>query len=332
MGKTIKVWLSFALRLGLSAGMLWWLFKNIDYRQMAEAVKNADPGYLGAAGAVFVVINALVLWRWSILMKAVGLKAKRLSVIRWFFIGLFCNLFLPTSVGGDVIKGLGLSKEIGPKTKIFASIVVDRLTGFSGIVIVACVSFFLGRAFIQDVSILAAIAVMTGVSLVLGVVLFSNRIFTFACRAFAFWPKARQSLMNMHQDILLLRGKQKKAFVAVGLSVLTQLILAFGFYLTAKGMHQDIPLFYFVVFSPIVCVATSLPSIGGLGVREIGWVYLLSKVGVPQGTALGLSLINFSFMVILGLLGGLLYVLTLSSGRVQYCSSDAGAHPGIARG
>ncbi|MBI4310075.1 MAG: hypothetical protein HY591_07080, partial [Candidatus Omnitrophica bacterium] len=68
---------------------------------------------------------------------------------------------------------------------------------------------------------------------------------------------------------------------------------------------------------------TSLPSIGGLGVREFGWVYLLSKVGVPQGVALGLSLINFVFMVLVGLLGGLFYVLTLSLGRVQHHQPSA---------
>jgi len=108
------------------------------------------------------------------------------------------------------------------------------------------------------------------------------------------------------------------------ISILAQIILAVEFYLTARGMHQHIALVYFIIFSPIVCVVTSLPSIGGLGFREIGWVSLFFLVGVPKEVAGGLSLINSAFTIISGLLGGLLYVVTLSSRRVQYSQADLG--------
>ena len=322
MREQIKNAFSFLLRFGLSAALLVWLFTKIDFKHMWEAVKGSDWRYMTVAGIVFFAINFLILWRWRILMKAVGLKANRWTSTRWFFIGLFCNLFLPSSVGGDVIKGIGLANETGNKPKVFASIVLDRLIGFSGIVILASVAFFFGRAVVQDHAVIIAILSMTFISIALGLILFSHRIFSFTCRAFSSWPKMKQSLMNMHEDIVLLKGKQKQAWETIGISILAQLILAFEFCLTAKGMHQDIGLVYFIIFSPIVCVVTSLPSIGGLGVREIGWVYLLQKVGVHQGVALGLSLINFGFMVLTGLFGGLLYVSTLSARRVQHHSSS----------
>ena len=43
-------------------------------------------------------------------------------------------------------------------------------------------------------------------------------------------------------------------------------------------LRKEEGLKYFIIFSPIVCVVSSLPSIGGLGFREIGWVYLLPLV------------------------------------------------------
>jgi glycosyltransferase 2 family protein len=331
MKENLKNALSLFLRFGLSGALLWWLFSRIDFHQMWAAVQGADVGYLTAGGIVFFCINFVILWRWRILLKAVGLKTKVYSSLRWFFTGLFFNLFLPTSVGGDVIKGLGLSKETGGhKTKIFASIVLDRLMGFAGITSLAFAAFFFSHTILNDKSVFVAIVSMSAVFLVLGVLFFSERIFTFFCKAFAFWPAAKQGLLNMQQNILLLRRNKSKALQSIGISLVGQFALALQFYLIAKAMHQDIDLIYFIIFSPIVCVVTALPSIGGLGVREIGWVYLLAKVGVPEGVALGISLISFGYMVVTGLIGGLLYVTTLSAGRVQHTASSSDASPRVA--
>ena len=141
-------------------------------------------------------------------MKAVGLKAKRLPSTRWFFIGLFCNLFPISPVGSDVIRGLGLAQETGHKPKVFASIVLDRLSGFAGIVILAAVAFFFGHAIVANRLVLIAIAVMSIVSLGIVILLFSHRIFSFACTAFAMWPKVKDNLMRLHYDIVLLKGRQ----------------------------------------------------------------------------------------------------------------------------
>ena len=301
-----------------------WLFITIDYKHMWQAVKGSDMRYMSAAGIIFFLINFLIIWRWRILMKAVGLKAKRMTSTRWFFIGLFWNLAPISTVGSDLIKGLGLANETGHKPKVFASIVLDRLSGFAGIVILAAAAFLFGRGIIANKLVVIAIAVMSIVSVAIVIVLFSHRIFSFACKAFAVWPRVKENLMRLHYDIVLLKGRQKNGWEAIIISIGAQIVLAIEFYLSAKGMHQNIPLVYFIIFSPIVCVVTSLPSIGGLGFREIGWVYLLPLVGVSKEMAGGLSLINSAFTIINGLLGGLLYVTTLSSGRIQYPQADGG--------
>jgi len=324
MAKEFKNIFSIILPCFLSLALLVWLFVTIDYKHMWQAIKGADMRYMSGAGIIFFLINFLIIWRWRILMKAVGLKAPSLSSMRWYFIGLFCNLAPISSVGSDVIRGLGLAQELGAKPKIFASIVLDRLSGFAGIVILAALAFLFGHGIIENKLVIVAIAAMSLVSGAFVVVLFSHRIFSFACKAFAAWPKVKENLMRLHYDIVLLKGKQKKGWEAIIISIGAQIVLAIEFYLSAKGMHQNIPLVYFIIFSPIVCVVTSLPSIGGLGFREIGWVYLLPLVGVSKDMAGGLSLVNSAFTIINGLLGGLFYVSTLSSGRIQYSQANPG--------
>lgn len=295
---------------------------TVDYQHMWQAIKGSDMRYMSAAGIIFFLINFLIIWRWRVLMKAVGLRPKRMTIIRWFFIGLFWNLAPISTAGSDVIKGLGLAHETGHKPKVFASIVLDRLSGFAGIVILAAAAFFFGHRIIANKLVITAIAMMSIVSLSVVIVLFSHRIYSFACRAFTAWPRVKENLMRLHYDIVLLKGKQNKGWQAILISIFAQIVLAIEFYLTAKGMHQNIALVYFIIFSPIVCVVTSLPSIGGLGFREIGWVSLLALVGVSKEMAGGLSLINSAFTIMVGLLGGLLYVASLSSGRLQYSQAD----------
>ncbi len=322
MDPKLKNIISIVLPCFLSFVLLAWVFVTIDYKHIWQAIKGSDMRYMSAAAIVFFLINFLIILRWRILMKAVGLKARRTTCAWWYFIGLFWNLAPISTIGSDLIRGMGLAKETGHRPKVFASIVLDRLSGFAGIVILAAVAFIFGHGIIENRLVIVAIAAMTIVSGIIVITLFSHRIFSFACKAFASWPKVKESLMKLHYDIVLLKGRQKNGWEAIMISIGAQIILAIEFYLTAKGMHQNISLVYFIIFSPIVCVVTSLPSIGGLGFREIGWVYLLPLVGVSKEMAGGLSLINSAFTIINGLLGGLLYVTTLSSGRVQHPQAD----------
>src|SRR5690242_18398039 len=113
MSSKSKSFFSVILPCLLSCALLAWLFMTIDYKHMWEAIKDSDVRYMGLAGIIFFAINFMIIWRWRILMRAVGLKARRISSMRWYFIGLFCNLAPISTVGSDVIKGLGLAGEIG---------------------------------------------------------------------------------------------------------------------------------------------------------------------------------------------------------------------------
>ncbi len=323
----LKNLLSFLLRLGVSVGLLAWLFSRMDLKKMWETLRGADAGYMMAAAVIFIAINFMLLWRWNIFIKAMGLNVRTDSVTRWFFIGLFCNLFLPTAIGGDIIKAIGLCRETGQKAKVLASVVLDRLSGFASIVLVASVVFLFGYHLIQDPSILISIAALTALSLSIAAVLFNHALFEFICRIFNGWPTLKEGLLTIQKDISLLKNKKGQGFLAIGISSLNQLILAVMFYWVARALHTEINFVYLLIFSPLVCLMSSIPSIGGLGVREVSWVYLLSKAGVSPDIAVSMSLTSFIFMVAIGLFGGVLYVAQLSPGRIQHHQRNPGPRP-----
>ena len=76
-------------------------------------------------------------------------------------------------------------------------------------------------------------------------------------------------------------------------------------------------IFYFIIFTPLICVVSSIPSIGGLGVRELGAAYFFGKVGMSTEAASSVTFISYIFMVFFGLLGGLYFLLTRPSSKAK---------------
>ena len=316
LNEKTKNLLSLLLRIVLSTGLLIFLFRRIDFKEVIAALRSANLNFIIWGIVVYFITNILILLRWFVLIKGLSLQAPFKSVMRFFFIGLFGNLFLPTAVGGDIIKTIGLCMQSSEKAKVVASVVLDRLVGFAGIVMMATVAFILGFHLINDLSILLSIIILAALSITIFVVLFNERIYAFCCQIFSFFPKIRQSLMRMHYDIVLIKDNKKSLLKALGLSLVSQLWLALTFLCIAKGFNQNIGIIYFLIFVPLICVSASLPSIGGLGVREAGVVYLLAKINVESSIAMSISLMSFVFMILVGLIGGVVYVVTLPARRL----------------
>lgn len=307
---------SFLIRFGVSGLLLWYVFSKIDVKSTVSVIKSADPSYLIYAFLIFAITQAMLLWRWVIYIYALELKATLLNITRHYFIGLLGNLVLPTSVGGDILKTIGLCKSSDQKPRVVASVLLDRLGGFAGIALLAVLTYVLGYRLINENFLILPITVMGLGSVAMIILLFSRKAYAFACRLFSKFPKLQQGLMTMHNDIQLLKDKKIEGLKGIGVSFLGQIIYALVLFLIAKALGQEVSMVYFLVFSPIICVVSIVPSIGGLGIREVGAVYLFGKIGMDSGVAASITLIIFLFMVLAGLTGGLFYGATLPRRRV----------------
>jgi len=323
----VKDVLSLVFRVGLSALLLIYLFNQMDIEKTKAVLISCDLKILALAAFIFFLLNLLVLFRWGVFIRGLDLNCRRQDVVKFFFMGLFGNLFLPSSIGGDIIKILGLCKNSEQKSRVVASVLMDRLSGFAGIIIVAFITFIFASRLINDPSVILSILALAIISVLIVLVLFNERIYSWGCRIFSRFPRLKDGLMTMHYDLAMLKGRQRYGYAAIALSCLAQIILAVVWYLISVSMNQSVDFIYFVLFVPLTCVASAMPSIGGLGTREAGAAYLFTKVGMDAGVAVSISLVNFFFMAMVGLIGGVIYVTTLSSGRVQHHSPDAGANP-----
>ena len=314
MNQKVKGWISFGLRFGISAGLLWFLFHHMDQKgtvaELAELIKTADVKYVFYAFIPFAVINGFLLVRLRIFIDALELDVPWMNMARYSLIGLFGNLFMPSAIGGDVIKTVGLCTNAEEKSKIVAAVLLDRLSGFASMVVVSTVSLLVGFRYLNNPLLWAAVALMAILLTGLGCVLFNETLYRLFCHIFHFFPKLKKAVMQMHYDIALLKGRKIAIVKAIAMSCCGQILLALTFFWLSKALHQEISLFYFIVFTPITCVASSFPSIGGLGFREGALEYLLVQLGVVAGIGVSIGLLDFLFMVVVGIFGWAFFVVT----------------------
>jgi len=297
-------------RFAFSAALLWYLFSKIDMTKTVAVVKEANLLYVFYAFITFFAINFVLVGRWMIYIRAMELKVPFKVVLRYFFIGLFGNLFLPSAIGGDVIKTIGLCRYSPHKARVVATVLLDRLSGFAGMVVVAILAVTVGFPLVRDMSLVAMIGGMAVLSTVIVGVLFNEKWYAFCCRIFEPFPKLKRGLMNVHYNVVLLKDRRVALYQAVAASCLAQIIYAGTFYYLAKSLSIDAHYLSMLIFVPLICVASSFPSIGGLGVREATVAYLFAKVGIDSGLSVSMSLVNFVFMVFGGLVGGVIYMVT----------------------
>ncbi len=319
----IKKILPLLLRIGTSIILLFFLFKfqHVDTQEVLKSIKNADKGLLLLALVIYFSAYILCLFRWDMLLKGAKIHLSLKRVIISFSGGVFFNALLPSSIGGDLVRSIDLATHTKKPREVVATVLLDRLSGYVGLVIVALLSLLFGWKLIHHKSVLLSIAIITGVLIAVLLVLF-NRFLYSKINQLLHSPRAgkiRETIKNLHQEIHIFRHHKKIIVINLILSVLIQVIGPLTFYITALSLGIKINIIYFFIYLPIIGAITLLPiSIGGLGLRENITKIFFVQAGVVDNAAVAMAILNTLFIFIYAGIGGLIYVLTIHHRRIQY--------------
>jgi hypothetical protein len=319
MDKLKKI-LSVLLRISISIILLIFLFRLVDKRILLEVIKNADKPLLFLAFFTLFFIYLFCLFRWEMLLKAADIRLPLKRVIISFSGGIFFSLFLPSTIGGDLMRSIDLAAHTKKPKEVVATVFLDRLSGYTGLVILALLALLFGWKFIQDSSVLFSAVIITAVLIAVLLILFNNFLYSkinkFLDTSGA--GKIRESIKNLHQEIHIFRHHKKMILNNLAMSLFIQTISPISFYFIALSLGIKINIVYFFIFLPIIGAITLLPiSIGGLGLRDATTIFFFAKAGVSKDLSFAMSLLSFLFILIYGALGGLIYVLTIRHRRLQ---------------
>lgn len=316
----IKKTVSIFFRIAISIIVLIFVFRQVDKQSLFEIIRNANKVLLFLAFGIFVVSYILALLRWEMLLRALKIHLPLKRVIISFSGGIFFSLFLPSTLGGDFMRSLDLAVHTKRPKEVIATVLLDRLSGYIGLVCLALLSLIFGWRFIQDKSVLWAVFIITSILILTLLVLFNKSVYS-KVNKLLHSPgagKLRESIKNLHQEIHYFRNHKKVIVNNLIFSIFIQAAFPLSFFTIALSLGLKTNILYFFIFLPIIGTVTLLPiSIGGLGLREAMTVFFFGKVNVAKNLAFAMSLINFLFILICGSIGGLIYVLTLHHRRIQ---------------
>ena len=299
----------FSIRILVSAGLLFAIFKFIPYNQLISVYKNSEKAYILLGIAVFFLAMALGIVRWIFLLSSLGIRVRFRDAFYSFFSGLFFNLFFPSVIAGDIFRGVSISYCYGEPKKIASSVVMDRFSGIFALNALALFSFIGARNLNFAFAVCLSLIVFSTLTLFLFLVIFSRRFFGIFAGILRKKPFLKQRLVNFHDQLYFFRRNPVIFIKTVLLSLFIHALVIFGFFIISKAFGLSIGIIYFIVLIPIIIVISLIPiTVAGAGTREAATVYFFSLIGVEESISLSISLIRLACWVIMGILGGIIYV------------------------
>jgi len=310
--------LLFLGKLFVSGALLTILFWRVDRLTFIRTVQALPlKVFLGCAGlyALGYLISTV---RWQRLLLAEGIRLPLWRLILVYFEGAFFNLFLPTLIGGDIVRGYAIYRITRGHDASVASILVDRLSGFAALIAIAMVALVLAYGQIRDPQVAVMILGVTAAFILLIVVLLHNRMkeHTSEMLRAVGLTKFQAKLERMVEALQRYRGHRRALGQAILLSAVLQALIIVTYYFIGAGLNLGVPLSYFFLYVPLITFVAMLPvSVAGLGVREGSAVYFFAKVGVDTASALTMSLAWFSLTLIVSGLGGLAFLVNTHAAK-----------------
>lgn len=291
------------LKVCFSLGLLAFLLTQVGWQQTLETLGRARFPYLAAAFVLYLVGIVVRAYRWQILLSALRIDIPLTKLTALYFIGTFFNNILPTGIGGDVVRVYRLSKQSKRPIESVGTVLLDRATGLLVLFLIALMALVFSYQLIAPNVAAAILLLCLGSWAGLGLVLRRD------------WLE-RWGLLRIMAKIKRIREIYESVYAcglkaiggALAISFVFNVLLITVNYLIALSLGVEIPLWYFLLFVPIISFLLVLPiSLSGLGVREGGYVYLFAQAGVPAPLALAMSLLFYALNVATGLIGGVLY-------------------------
>jgi len=260
----------------ISAALLYFIFTKIPFQEVQESLRLAKIPWLVLAALFFISSKVIAAFRLQDFWRCIGVYLSHSYHLKLYALGMFYNLFLPGGIGGDAYKGYVIKQHFKmPTKKIFGVLLVDRLSGLLMLVVLA--SILAIKPVHESLNplfwfLLAGLPISVGV-FYLGL----KKIYTYTLGVF--WSSLFKSALVQ----------------------LAQLLTAF-FILKSLGIEQNYGV-YLLVFLLSSIVAVLPLTIGGVGSRELTFLYGATYFGLAYETAIALSLIFFFITALFSLLG-----------------------------
>lgn len=269
----------FWLRLIAGILILVLIFRTIEIRSLPD-FDSLDWFMLSLSLGLVFCDRLLNAFRWSILVNCKRLDVRFNEILKIYFTGNFIGTVFPSNIGGELLKGYGLSKVTERAIDSYSSIVVERLLGIVSLFLVCLAGMvvfsnetlnFFNRARLEMNHVMAIVAAAAFIGIAGAACLKSNS---------PYLERIQKFVQDVLQSLYMYANEKAAVAFAVAISLMIQFVRVFSTWFIAKGLQIEVGIGYFFFFVPMVSFVSAVPiSIAGLGIQEGAIVYFFSLGG-----------------------------------------------------
>lgn len=291
--------------------VLFFLLTGTSVKDIGLKLRGISWGWLAIAFSLQAPGLLISAHRWRILARAQGDDVPLLFLIKSYLVAMFFNNFLPTRFGGDVVRIWDGSKYSKSLVKSSAIVLVDRATGIIVLFLFALTAALFRLDMAGRVPVIWA-ALILGLAGLAGLAFFFLPVFGRWLQKFparGVLKKIQQKAIDFRTTIIAYKKKPVEFARASAWAVVLQLNVILFYFLIGRALHLTIPLLDYFIFIPLVLLIQIIPiTINGLGLREGAYIEIFKFYGIPVESAWSFSIIEIAFGLVLGLIGGAIYV------------------------
>jgi len=290
-------------RLAIGLAILGLLFLLLPREHIWGAIRSVPPTLWLVVVAGYMGAHFLGVMKYRMMVNLGGADLSYPQAAQCYFGGLFGTMFLPSIVGGDVVRvsvGLRLARH---RAGFLLGSLIDRLMDVFALVLTAAAGALLLPGELEPRSrrifLVATAAVVLAASLAAAV------LAALPARRFSF--RIRRKLARLRHAVRSMRRRPQivMASLAGGVAVQSSFVLLTGVLAESCGLHLRLRVWFFAW--PLAKLAALVPlSQGGLGVREAALAALLVPFGAPAALTVAVGLVWQTVIYAGGLLSGLL--------------------------
>lgn len=315
-GGAISQQLLTLLKIMVSVGLLVFIFTQIDTATLLTNIRQVRVGWLLLAiGVMFlgVVIRA---WRWKVLLNSIDMSVPLSELTAIYLIGFLFNNLAPSGIGGDVMRVVELRQHNQRATDATTSILVERFLGLIALQTIGLIALLFDWAAVPiELAYLTVAMFLT--LLITGYLFINQHLYKFLQENLSpFRRLTKIKVINkLFESFQSYPGWAIRQAYGVSLlfnGTLISMNICIG---TAVGVQATIA--QYAIFIPITSAVLIIPfTVGGLGIREGTYVGLFREVGVPEETALAMSLFSYAIgNLCSGVIGGFVYLARIILGK-----------------
>ncbi|PIU41275.1 MAG: hypothetical protein COS99_06155 [Candidatus Omnitrophica bacterium CG07_land_8_20_14_0_80_42_15] len=299
-----------AVSLILVAALFFIMRKEL--KDVFQLLLNVNRTQFVIAALAWVLANFFVSIRLKYFLSAQDIQVTVKEVVGLTLIGFFFNNFLPSSVGGDVVKAYYASKKTQGKTASFVSVFMDRLIGSLAIVSVAILAFIFSKDTPGNKVLIWPMTALFFTLMFLIFVLFNKMAMSkiYSLKLFK-WAE------RLHSTSSAFKNKKMLLVKTFLVSLVAQFFAFVAVYFLIKGLDDFVPVIRVMFIMPFISIASMFPSLNGLGVREGAFVVLFKPlIGAQKSFAL--SLLWLFLYLALSVVGGFVYAFARHGKAGEY--------------